>query len=238
MEENFELTKQKLIEETKSLIDVIVKSITPEEPIMYFFITNDIVSKEKSNNAGTIVGGLLGGVHGAIIGSVFNQTLRNFTGKIGVVVITKDIIYLKLGFNTDIISPSIIFHEQLKVFLSEISSNKTKEFLICKSQVILINDKNLYNHPNYIIGQSRIISDNINIPIVDAKVYINEKDYIILPTHNNFVKLCNDLGSLITPELFVEKILLNENPINEMLFNNIENDSEYFQQLSSKFLCL
>ena len=212
-----EIENEKLRENVQALINTIVKSATEKEVLMYSFFQCDLVKNNENSNIGTYVGGVLGGITGAMIGSAFNSNSTNYSGGIGILIITEQDIIMKT-FPTKIYFPGCIHHKQIREFLSEISTGKNLKENICS-----INKSQVQNN--------EIRTGKFVYEIIPAKIYIDQDKILELPTIDKLKSLCKDLGSLVTAEEFIEGIINKTNPIDDAQYERIKNISDYYYSI-------
>lgn len=208
--------KQKVYEDSTNNIALIVKSMTSDEPLCYTFINRGITEKKGGGLLGVVVGGALGGIGGAMIGNALNPSSCNYSGQLGIMLVTQSQVltaFFAAPFNS---ADGNISSEHLELFRSQLDAKTVvrKAFNIRQTQ----------------LAQGKLICGSEEFFFQKSALYVNGTVYA-LPDTTDIRNAIAQNGSLVTPAQFIDKLQRMENPVPEEQFVEIQKDDKYIAEL-------
>jgi hypothetical protein len=225
-----EENKRHLAEDAKAIITSIVQYTTSEQPLKYLFINSDITGEKHASLPGMAAGVILGGNIGEMVfgGSVLNPKM-SYKGKLGILVVTETQIIINYFHAAFYSFSGEISYDHLKLFSSQIASHKFIKklvFDIHDSQIIDPEAPEVY----YTIQNQ---ADSFNFR--QSKLFLNNI-LLHLPSDSETTRLIKDMGSVPTIDECISGLLSGKNPIKAIQFKKLENNEEYFYELSERII--
>lgn len=208
--------KQKVYDDAVRNIDLIVKSMASDEPLCYTFINRGVTEKKSGGLLGVVVGGALGGMGGAIIGNALHPSSCNYSGQLGIILVTQNQVlagFVAAPFNS---ADGSISAEHLELFRAQLDAKAVA--------------REAFNIRQTQIAQGKLISGSTEFFFQTSKLYVNGVVYA-LPDTADISNAISQNGALASPAQFIDKLQRMENPVPDEQFVEIQKDDKYLDEL-------
>lgn len=213
--------EQKVLNETRSNLEEIVKFMTGEAPLCFTFINRGITEK-KSGGVGFIVGGLLGGIGGAMVGNAFDPGSAKYSGHLGIILVTKSKVIIGFCAAPFLSACGQIAHWHVELFRSQLAAKQVtrKEYEI---RQILLNT-------------GAIVCGGDVIFLRKSELYVNNKVFSLSEATDIHNAIAQN-GAPITTDEFISRLKRRESPMTEELFADASKNDKYIEEVFSRIIC-
>jgi len=223
--------KQRVLEGAKRNIELILKAMTDQPPVIFTFINRGITTK-KSSGLGLIIGGVLYGIQGAILGNIFDGSSVSYSGEIGILVVTPTQVLVSYFAAPILSQDGRICSDHLELFVKRLKAHKVdrRSFDIRRTQLTM--------HPEVVVTKNSTVTYSVvtlgsgpdAFSFQKSDLYVNDV-CCDLPSISAIYGAIEGLGPLVTPTQFSAKLEKGENPIPEDQFAQLPDGDKYMAEV-------
>ncbi|MFW6146565.1 MAG: hypothetical protein ACOC7R_04450 [Planctomycetota bacterium] len=223
------LGKQRLLEGAKRNIEVILKAMTDESPVMYTFFNRGITTRKGNGTAGLIIGGVMFGAVGAVVGhALAGGGSLSFEGEVGVLVVTPTRIVAASCEAPFYSEQGEIGPEHLELLLDQLRSGTGvhEAFGIRRTQLSM--------ESNAAVAAGTATADTVVMLGAGAEAFrfttsaliVNDAAYEI-PDATTVYGAIERLGALVSPSMFLDRLADGKNPVPAEQFEALDDRDRY-----------